>query len=240
MSVRCRLKSRYRRRTQTWKARRQQEFDGWNSIIEPLTDAYLSWKHIEPDPPDVASRSATPPTGPPTECTAEEVVPLTVTVLEVFTLQKSLTIQRPASSTSAPVGLASHGFLAKTPTFPEVAVGFRTLELFHRIRLRKPSLSVEAFTKVLCDYYEVCPLSFDCNSRTYLFPCPCKLPYRRYHRTILSDTYEIYLRILRVLDNRLKSVLGWDTPNWRVENSCRACCYKVSPRSVPKLEAMVI
>ena len=80
---------------------------------------------------------------------------LTVAVFEIFTLQTSLTIQRPSSSISAPVDLASHGFLAKTPTFPEVAVGFRTLELFHRMRLRKPSLSVEAFMKVLCDYYEV-------------------------------------------------------------------------------------
>ena len=167
MSIWCRLKTRYRRRTQTWKARRQQEFDGWNSIIEPLTDAYLSWKRIDPEPSDVPSTPTAPTTVVPSEPPVEDV-PLTVTVLEVFTLQKSLTIRRPASSTSAPVDLASHGFLAKTPTFPEVAVGFRTLELFHRIRLRKPSLSVEAFTKVLCDYYEVSPPSLY-YSHTYYF-----------------------------------------------------------------------
>lgn len=90
---------------------------------------------------------------------------LTVSIFEIFSLKTSLTISRPPTSTSVPVDLAAHGFLAKTPVSPEVAVGFRTLELFHRLRLHKPSLSVEAFTKVMCDYYEVC----------YRFIASCKM-----------------------------------------------------------------
>ena len=70
-------------------------------------------------------------------------------------METDVTIFRSATSTSAPVDLAEHGFLAKSPRSPKIAVGFRTLELFHRLRLRKASLSFEAFTKVLCDYYQV-------------------------------------------------------------------------------------
>ena len=81
---------------------------------------------------------------------------LTLAVFELFTMETEITIFRPGTSTSAPVDLAEHGFLAKSPRSPKVAVGFRTLELFHRLRLRKASFSFEAFTKVLCDFYQVC------------------------------------------------------------------------------------
>ena len=50
--------------------------------------------------------------------------------------------------------------------------------------------------------------------------------------TLVSDTYEWYLLILWGVDKCVRGSLGWDTPNWRVNNACRACCYKVSPRSL--------
>lgn len=55
-----------------------------------------------------------------------------------------------------------------------------------------------------------------------------KIPFRRYLRTILAETYEIYVRMLNHIDKQVKSTLGWDGPDWRVQNACRACCYKVS------------
>lgn len=87
--------------------------------------------------------------------------PYHVTVVEIFTMEEDVTIYQRPESTSVAVELAIHGYLAKTPHKPEVAVGFRTLELFHRVRLRKASLSVEAFTRVICDYYNVRGLSLD-------------------------------------------------------------------------------
>ena len=48
-----------------------------------------------------------------------------------------------------------HGYLAKSPTKPQVAVSIRTLELLYRIRNRKSSFSIEAFAKLVCDYYMV-------------------------------------------------------------------------------------
>lgn len=47
------------------------------------------------------------------------------------------------------------GYLGATPHSPTIAISLSTLELYRRLRLRKPSLSVEAFTKVLCDLYHV-------------------------------------------------------------------------------------
>lgn len=35
------------------------------------------------------------------------------------------------------------------------------------------------------------------------------------------------MRILNVVDQRVASCLGRDSPNWRVLNACTACCYKV-------------
>lgn len=44
---------------------------------------------------------------------------------------------------------------------------------------------------------------------------------------MLGDVYEIFIRILHTLDKRVASHLGRDGLNWRVQNACTACCYKV-------------
>lgn len=44
---------------------------------------------------------------------------------------------------------------------------------------------------------------------------------------MLAETYEVYLRILNTVQRRIHAELGWNTPNWRVENACKACCYQV-------------
>lgn len=54
-----------------------------------------------------------------------------------------------------------------------------------------------------------------------------QIPFRRHIRAVFADTFEIYLRIKRTVDMRIKDALGWNTPDWRVKNACRACCYKV-------------
>lgn len=83
------------------------------------------------------------------------IVEYSVIVYEIFTMETNLTILRPPDSTSPVIDLADNGFLGKTPILPNAAIGFRTLELFHRLRLRKASYSVEAFTRMICDYYVV-------------------------------------------------------------------------------------
>ena len=53
------------------------------------------------------------------------------------------------------------------------------------------------------------------------------MPYhRRYHKA-LSDTFDIYLTILQRVDADVNKLLGRDSPDWRVQNPCPACCYEV-------------
>ncbi|KAH7904203.1 hypothetical protein BJ138DRAFT_1239965, partial [Hygrophoropsis aurantiaca] len=90
---------------------------------------------------------------------------------------------------------------------PSLAFSLPTLELYRRIRLRKPSFSVEAFAKVLCDLYGI--------------------PYRRRCRSALADAFDVYLMILRNVDREVSEALGRSSADWRVQNSCPACTYEL-------------
>ncbi|KAI0083731.1 hypothetical protein BDY19DRAFT_899813 [Irpex rosettiformis] len=131
----------------------------------------------------------------------------TVDVYNIYSLARSLTVQRPSDSISPALDLMRHGYLAKSPTKPTVAVSISTLELLYRLRQRKASFSIEAFAKVVCDFYN--------------------MPYRRHLREIFSDTFEIYLRIVRGIRKKVHQTLGWDGTDWRVQNACPACCYSL-------------
>ncbi|RDX47631.1 hypothetical protein OH76DRAFT_1456691 [Lentinus brumalis] len=127
-------------------------------------------------------------------------------VIDMVTLEKRKCFPRAATQRTT-TSIAESGFLPASPVDPSLAVSFRTLEYFRRLRLRKASYSVEAFAKVICDLYGI--------------------PYRRRFRTAISDTYDVYLSILRIVDGRVKAYLGEDGPNWRVKNSCPACSCKL-------------
>ncbi|KAJ7599684.1 hypothetical protein C8J56DRAFT_767478 [Mycena floridula] len=132
----------------------------------------------------------------------------TINVIDLYTLNSVGSIYRaPESPSEAPVALVSHGFLPATPLNPVFAVSLKTLELFRRIRLRKASFSVEAFAKIICDYYAI--------------------PYQRSIRKIMADTFDVYLSLLRMLGARISAALGHDGPDYRAKNSCPACTYKL-------------
>ncbi|KAI0371593.1 hypothetical protein BV20DRAFT_1035224 [Pilatotrama ljubarskyi] len=86
--------------------------------------------------------------------------------------------------------LVLNGYLSTTPIRPSMAVSLKTLELFRRIRLFKASFSMEAFAKLI--------------------------PYRRTIRNVISDTFDIYLAILRAVKKQVDGALGRDTPDWRL------------------------
>ena len=214
-----RLKGHRRTDPRTWKERRRRELYGWDVILERMADAYIEWKYVS---------NMSPPLDP-----GSDEYPYSLTVLDIFTMQQHLTIYQPRSDNPVPVNLALHGFLSKTPSVPTIAIGFRTLELFHRIRLRKASMSVEAFTRVLCDYYEVSS-HFTCRHLMPRLILYQQAPFRRYFRTVLAETYEVYVRILNIVRKRVHDTLGWNTADWRVNNACKACCYVVSVSSFPE------
>jgi hypothetical protein len=77
-----------------------------------------------------------------------------IATIDIYTLQRNRNIHRTSEMKTA-VALMSHGLLSNVPLLPSVALSLTTLELYRRLRLRKPSFSVEAFAKVVCDLYMV-------------------------------------------------------------------------------------
>ncbi|KAG2157044.1 hypothetical protein DEU56DRAFT_867153 [Suillus clintonianus] len=131
----------------------------------------------------------------------------TITIVDIFTLQTSTFIHRDANSLSAAIDLVRAGFLSHVPVSPSVAISLRTLEHFRHLRLRKPSFSIEAYVKVICDSY--------------------KVPYKRRWRTVLANAFDTYLAILRQVEQRVNAALGRSTANWRILNSCPPCTYEL-------------
>ena len=76
-------------------------------------------------------------------------------VYDLFSLESTLKISRDPSSVSPALDFIRHGYLTKTTKAPNVAVSLCTLELLYRLHQRCASFSVEAFAKVVCDYYQV-------------------------------------------------------------------------------------
>ena len=96
---------------------------------------------------------------------APEAIPYMLRVFNLFNRQSMLTISRPQDSISPALDLLKYGYIARTPLQPGYAVSVETLLLLHRLRQHKPSLSIEAYAKVISEYYSV---------RFILFPVgPC-------------------------------------------------------------------
>lgn len=79
----------------------------------------------------------------------------TARVLDIWTLEQEVVVHHNPSSLSPALDLILQGYVAKTATMPTIVVAVSTLQLLYRLRQRQPSLSIEAFTKVICDYYNV-------------------------------------------------------------------------------------
>ncbi len=78
-----------------------------------------------------------------------------IRVIDIYTLEEVVEIKPLASTKSGAAALVMQGYIGASPVKPSLAISIKTLELFRRLRLRKASLSAEAFAKVICDYYLV-------------------------------------------------------------------------------------
>ncbi|KAJ2922345.1 hypothetical protein H1R20_g14752, partial [Candolleomyces eurysporus] len=103
--------------------------------------------------------------------------------------------------------LIAWGYLPTTPIKPLVAISLRTLQFYKVLQQQKPSFSIEAFTKVLCDLYEH--------------------PYRRRWSQVFSNAFEVYLSITRAIDKRVNTTLNHCSENWQVLNACPVCMYEL-------------
>lgn len=202
----------------TWRNRTQRVKANWELLYPELTSAYLRWKYPS-DPPD--PQPSTPSAD--TSDDSDDGFNFSIETVNIYTLAHTAHIQR-TSHVSAALALVRQGFLGNSPLNPTLAIAVKTLELYRRLRLRKPSFSVEAFAKVICDLYSVSQtsqlhISYHLNI--------LQIPYRRYFRSALGDAFDVYLAILRSVDKQTKQALKHDTPNWRVLNACPPCTYKL-------------
>ncbi|KAE9403531.1 hypothetical protein BT96DRAFT_936374 [Gymnopus androsaceus JB14] len=88
------------------------------------------------------------------------------------------------------------------------------------MQLFKPNFSVEAFTKTTYHLYAI--------------------PYRRSYQTALSDTFDVYLAILRKVNTCVSAELGHNTPDYRALNSCPPCAYELEGEPPLKFSCMVV
>lgn len=112
-------------------------------ILPLLADAFLHWKTSAP--------SLTKP------LSTEHG--FTIEIVDLFTLESHTFIPCEDDILTS-VALVTAGYLGHVPHTPSVVFSLRTLEHYWLIRSRKPSFSVEAFSKVICDSYKVCSPSF--------------------------------------------------------------------------------
>jgi len=209
--VRCFAESlpstRFRCDERTWRHRLTDFHQSWKPLIDGMVDAYLCWNY--PDDPGISSDktrrttndpistppstpdSDSPPEAPGTTRNSTETNSPTppasaaaeISVINIYTLSTSIKISCVGDQTTASA-LAGLGYIGNAPFHPSVAISIKTLELYRILRWRKPSFSVEAFVKVICDLYVVCiffiiypscshhkkdPISFQVSS--FIFRC---------------------------------------------------------------------
>ncbi|KAK7001735.1 hypothetical protein R3P38DRAFT_3326661 [Favolaschia claudopus] len=95
--------------------------------------------------------------------------------------------------------LISQGLIPSSPTRPQMAFSIRLLEIYRVARLRTPTLTIEPWLKTLADL----------------------------HGDLFSQAFDVYLEIQRMVDERVKRVLGRGAADWRMKNCCPACTYKL-------------
>lgn len=127
--------------SRTWRQRIHRLHQNWEPHLAEMVDAYLVWKYAP------QSSTSLPPT--------DADFSFTIQTLDIYNLTYDAHIHRQSDSKSVAQALMYHGYVGNTPESPSLALSVRTLELFRRIRLRKASFSVEAFSKVICDLYNV-------------------------------------------------------------------------------------
>jgi hypothetical protein len=143
----CRWAQRQYQDKRTWRNRLDSLHANWSPLLAGLTDTYLQWKASSSSCEDVVSASPM--------SVADTDHSFTIPTINIFTLSHEVTIPHSADSMSVMDSLLRAGYLSPTPITPTIAISLRTLEHYRLIHNRKPSFSIEAFAKVLCDSYSV-------------------------------------------------------------------------------------
>ncbi|KAI6097652.1 hypothetical protein EV401DRAFT_1895465 [Pisolithus croceorrhizus] len=174
--------------------RNRHAHQAWQAQLPTLVDRYLAWKHNGPE-----------------ELAGDHV--FHVDVIGVFRCSStdSLEYERHVNviqkaDESANAALLRVGLLGCSPSQPRIAIRLECLELYHQIRRRQSSFSLQAMMKVLCALQNI--------------------TYSHHLRAQLSAAFDVYLNILRSVHTLLKQALGRDGPAWKLRGACPACAFE--------------
>ncbi|KAJ7831870.1 hypothetical protein B0H13DRAFT_2240523 [Mycena leptocephala] len=176
----------------------QQRVLGFRGQMKAMTDAYVNWGATQAE---FGLDSTAPPPEPETVQTYYKV-----SVIDVFS---SYTVEAPLTGNDVYIasGLVGQGLIPCSPWTPKVAVTICLLEIYCVARLRCPTLGIQPWLKTLADLYGAA--------------------FRPYSTQQFSTCFDVYLEILKNVDDRMKKALGRDAPDWRLKNGCPACTYKL-------------
>ncbi|KAK7437700.1 hypothetical protein VKT23_018416 [Stygiomarasmius scandens] len=139
----------------------------------------------------------------------------TLRIVDMFSCDRLSIYVDPANVLAS---LVAQGLYPCSPLRPSVVVTTRTLEHYRVLYLRCPRVTVQPFVKALCDLHGV--------------------PYQPYLREQFSICFDLYLSILNRTKSVVRKSLGHDGSNWRLENACPACLYKVAGEKQLKFSLM--
>ncbi|KAG1884097.1 hypothetical protein F4604DRAFT_1919926 [Suillus subluteus] len=175
--------------------RRQHANAAWKEQMPILVNSYLAWRHGAPTVDDNAMMSNI----------------FHVDVVGISGFARAITIQqRPNEPANG--ALLRMGLLGCSPLQPTIAIHIECLELYHQIRRRQSSFSIQAITKVLCSLHNI----------TYFGQL----------RDQFSDAFDIYLQILEEIRSRVDRILGKDPNTWQINGACPSCTFKQPNESI--------
>ncbi|KIM54659.1 hypothetical protein SCLCIDRAFT_30952 [Scleroderma citrinum Foug A] len=128
---------------------------------------------------------------------------MTVDVFDFYHNRTVLQVPNELANTS----LIHIGFLRCSPTVPSIAISFKCLELYHQLRCRQSSFSIQAYVKVLCALHNA--------------------TYMQMFRDQFSNTFDTYLAILQNICLQVDKELRCDSPDWQLQHNCPACTNKL-------------
>ncbi|KAG0703735.1 hypothetical protein DFH29DRAFT_1040613 [Suillus ampliporus] len=129
-------KRHHQRAPRTRLHRNHQMYAAWHSQMPSLIDAYLRWKHDDPN--EVGADQP-------------QVSALTFHVSTIdITFHTNVKVVSQGHEELANVSFLKLGLLGCSPLQPTITVSLHCLKLYHQIRRRKPLFSIQAMVKVLC------------------------------------------------------------------------------------------
>ncbi|KAG2103699.1 uncharacterized protein F5147DRAFT_746665 [Suillus discolor] len=176
----------------------------WDLQISQLARAYLQWKHNDKYHN--------------VDLSMEEGHIFHVTTVGTLEREAGVSIhQHPEEP--ANMALLRLGLLGCSPVEPSVAIEVHTLELYHRLRRRHAQLSIQAFTRALCDIHKV-------NCRTCF-------------REQFSIAFDAYLSILQHIRSQVDDALGRSDMDWWLKHMCPCCTYEINGEEMLKPKILV-